>query len=101
MTWKAREVGLSTRFIELAGRVNHAMPDYVVKQTVEALNQHSKPVRQSRILILGLAYKPNVDDVRESPSFELIQKLPHSARTLNTTIRMFPPLIKCVTTISR
>ncbi len=75
LTWKAREVGLPTRFIELAGRVNHAMPDYVIQRTALALNQHSKPVRGSRILVLGLAYKPNVDDVRESPSFELIEKL--------------------------
>jgi len=75
LTWKAREVGLPTRFIELAGQINHAMPEYVVGRITEALNQAGKPVRDARILILGLAYKPNVDDVRESPSFELIQKL--------------------------
>ena len=75
LTWKAHEVGLPTKFIELAGRVNHAMPDYVVQRTTEALNGHSKPVRGSRILVLGLAYKPDIDDIRESPSFELIEKL--------------------------
>ena len=75
LSWKAREVGLPTRFIELAGQVNHAMPDYVVQRTAGALNQHGKAVNGSRILILGLAYKPDVDDVRESPSFELIAKL--------------------------
>jgi len=75
LTWKAHEVGLPTRFIELAGRINHAMPDYVIQRTTEALNKHSKPVRGSRVLILGLAYKPDVDDIRESPSFELIEKL--------------------------
>lgn len=75
LTWKAREVGLPTKFIELAGQVNHAMPDYVVQKTMLALNSAGKAVRGSRILILGLAYKPNVDDVRESPSFELITSL--------------------------
>jgi len=75
LAWKAHEVGLPTRFIELAGQVNHAMPDYVVDRVVGALNQHEKSVKGSRILVLGLAYKPDVDDVRESPSFELIEKL--------------------------
>ncbi|MEX0777894.1 MAG: nucleotide sugar dehydrogenase [Phycisphaeraceae bacterium] len=75
LTWKAREVGQPTKFIELAGQVNHAMPDYVVQRTVLALNQHGKAVKGSRILVLGLAYKPDVDDLRESPSFELIEKL--------------------------
>ena len=75
LTWKAREVGRTTRFIELAGEVNHAMPGYVVERTMLALNDRGKPVKGSRILILGLAYKPDVDDVRESPSFELIGRL--------------------------
>lgn len=74
LTWKAREVGMPTRFIELAGEVNHAMPEYVVERAVRALNDRGKPVKGSRVLILGLAYKPDVDDVRESPSFELIEK---------------------------
>lgn len=77
LTWKAREVGLPTRFIELAGEVNRAMPDYVVERTILALNTQAKSVKNSRILLLGLAYKPDVDDVRESPSFELIEKLEH------------------------
>src|SRR2546421_8657750 len=75
LTWKAREVGLPTRFIELAGEVNRAMPDYVVQRTSLALNQRGKSVHGSKILVLGLAYKPDVDDVRESPSFEIIEKL--------------------------
>jgi UDP-N-acetyl-D-glucosamine dehydrogenase len=75
LTWKAREVGKATRFIELAGEVNHAMPDYVVQRTALALNERGKSVKGSRVLVLGLAYKPDVDDVRESPSFELIEKL--------------------------
>jgi UDP-N-acetyl-D-glucosamine dehydrogenase len=75
LTWKAREVGMPTRFIELAGEVNHAMPEYVVRRTVLALNERGKAVKGAKILVLGLAYKPDVDDVRESPSFELIEKL--------------------------
>jgi UDP-N-acetyl-D-glucosamine dehydrogenase len=75
LTWKAREVGHTTRFIELAGEVNHQMPEYVIQRTMLALNDHGKAVRGAKVLVLGLAYKPNVDDVRESPSFELIQRL--------------------------
>jgi UDP-N-acetyl-D-glucosamine dehydrogenase len=75
LTWRAREFGLPTRFIELAGEVNHAMPDFVVQRIALALNERGKAVRGSKILILGLAYKPNVDDVRESPSLVLIEKL--------------------------
>jgi UDP-N-acetyl-D-glucosamine dehydrogenase len=75
LTWKAREVGLPTRFIELAGEINHLMPELVVRRTALALNDRGKAVKGSRVLVLGLAYKPDVDDVRESPSFELIEKL--------------------------
>src|SRR5207249_346575 len=75
LTWKAREVGMPTRFIELAGEVNRGMPDYVVRRTALALNERGRAVKGSKILVLGLAYKPDVDDVRESPSFELIEKL--------------------------
>lgn len=77
LTWKAREVGHATRFIELAGEINRNMPEWVVHRTVLAMNQRGKAVKGSRILVLGLAYKPDVDDVRESPSFELIEKLEH------------------------
>jgi UDP-N-acetyl-D-glucosamine dehydrogenase len=75
LTWKAREAGLSTRFIELSGEINRAMPAYVVNKTVLALNSRCKSVNGSRILVIGLAYKPDVDDVRESPSIELIERL--------------------------
>jgi UDP-N-acetyl-D-glucosamine dehydrogenase len=75
LTWKARELGLPTRFIELAGEVNRGMPEYVVQRLVLALNDRGKPVKGSRVLVLGLAYKPDVDDVRESPSFALIEQL--------------------------
>ena len=75
LTWKAREFEHSTRFIELAGEINTAMPDYVVHRVAEALNDKGKAIKGSRILILGLAYKPNVDDERESPSYRLLEKL--------------------------
>jgi UDP-N-acetyl-D-glucosamine dehydrogenase len=75
LTWKAREFGRSTRFIELAGEINTAMPRYVVERLTGALNRAGKPVQGSRVLVLGLAYKPNIDDTRESPSFELIRLL--------------------------
>ncbi len=74
LTWKAREFGQHTRFIELAGEINTAMPDHVVKVAFEALNGQGKSVKNSRILILGLAYKANVDDDRESPTYKLIEK---------------------------
>ena len=72
LTWKAREYGQNTRFIELAGEVNTAMPMYVVNRTAEALNTQKKSVNGSRVLLLGLAYKANVDDDRESPTYELM-----------------------------
>ena len=75
LSWKAREYGLTTRFIELAGEVNVSMPDYVVHRTMEALNDAGKAMKGSKILILGLAYKKDIDDVRESPSLELIELL--------------------------
>lgn len=75
LTWKAREVGLPTRFIELAGEINHKMPEYVVSRLAGALNDRGKAVKGARILVVGLAYKPDIDDVRESPSFELIERV--------------------------
>ncbi|WP_296436560.1 nucleotide sugar dehydrogenase [Zhongshania sp.] len=75
LTWKAREYGIHTRFIELAGEVNRAMPEWVVQKTADALNEHGKAVKGSKILILGLAYKKNVSDSREAPAFEIIAKL--------------------------
>jgi UDP-N-acetyl-D-glucosamine dehydrogenase len=78
LTWKAREYGQSTRFIELAGEINTSMPHYVVGKVSEALNSVRKPVNGSRILVFGLAYKANVDDMRESPSFLLLDLLKSS-----------------------
>ena len=75
LTWKAKEVGMNTRFIELAGEINTGMPNYVIQKVSESLNAVGKSIKNSRILILGLAYKKNVDDLRESPSLELIDIL--------------------------
>jgi UDP-N-acetyl-D-glucosamine dehydrogenase len=72
LTWKAREYGQNTKFIELAGEVNTAMPMYVVHRTQEALNAKKKSLNGSKILLVGLAYKANVDDDRESPSYVLL-----------------------------
>ena len=77
LTWKAREFGQHTKFIELAGEVNTAMPEYVVHRFAEALNDKSKSVKGSRILVVGLAYKADVDDERESPSYVLMEMLKH------------------------
>lgn len=74
LTWKAREYGQHTRFIELAGEINTAMPDHVVKVCFEALNNDGKAIKGAKILLLGLAYKANVDDDRESPTYKLIEK---------------------------
>lgn len=75
LTWKAREYGQNTRFIELAGEINTGMPQHVVNRVSEALNSRRKAVNGSRILVLGLAYKANVDDDRESPSYHLMDLL--------------------------
>jgi UDP-N-acetyl-D-glucosamine dehydrogenase len=75
LTWKAREYGVHTRFIELAGEVNSSMPDYVISKVASALNLVKKAINGSRILVLGIAYKKNVDDMRESPSVMLMEKL--------------------------
>lgn len=73
LTWKAREYGLHTRFIELSGEVNRAMPEYVVSKLMDGLNHQGKAISKSKILILGIAYKKNVDDMRESPSVEIME----------------------------
>jgi UDP-N-acetyl-D-glucosamine dehydrogenase len=83
LTWKAREYEFVTRFIELAGEINTNMPDYVVSKVAEALNNIGKPVKGSKILMLGLAYKANVDDDRESPSYRLMEKLEEMGATVS------------------
>jgi UDP-N-acetyl-D-glucosamine dehydrogenase len=75
LTWKAREFGVSTRFIELAGEVNTSMPDHVVGRVAHALNERGKPLKGARVLVLGIAYKKNVDDMRESPAVVIMEKL--------------------------
>lgn len=73
LTWKAREYGLHTRFIELSGEVNQAMPEYVLSKLMDGLNDSGKALKGSKILVLGIAYKKNVDDMRESPSVEIME----------------------------
>lgn len=75
LTWKAREYGINTRFIELAGEINHYMPHWVVQKVADALNDHGKAIKGSHILVLGLAYKKNIDDTRESPAVEIMSLL--------------------------
>ncbi|MCP1659213.1 nucleotide sugar dehydrogenase [Neisseria perflava] len=75
LTWKAREYGVNTRFIELAGEVNSHMPDYVISKVGLALNEHNRSIKDSKVLVLGIAYKKNVDDMRESPSLEVMERL--------------------------
>jgi UDP-N-acetyl-D-glucosamine dehydrogenase len=75
LTWKAREYGVHTRFIELAGEVNTSMPNWVISKVADGLNQLGKAIKGSKVLVLGIAYKPNVDDMRESPAVELMELL--------------------------
>lgn len=93
LTWKAKEYGVHTRFIELAGEVNESMPSYVIQKIGEALNTRKKAVNGSRILLMGLAYKENVDDMRESPSFHLMDGL----KDLGAEIDYFDPHIPEIT----
>ena len=82
LTWKAAEHGTWARFIELAGDINTSMPNYVVDRTAKALNHHGKSLKGSQVLVLGLSYKANIDDDRESPSFEIIEKLREGGATV-------------------
>ncbi len=91
LTWKAREYGQTTRFIELAGEINTAMPEYVISNVVEALNAQKKSLNGSKVLILGLAYKANVDDERESPSYILLERL----KARGATVGPAPPFPSC------
>jgi UDP-N-acetyl-D-glucosamine dehydrogenase len=78
LTWKAREYGRATRFIELAGEINTSMPEYVIRKLTDALNAQKKPLNGSKILLVGLAYKANVDDDRESPGYVLMDMMKHA-----------------------
>ena len=95
LTWKAREFGMHTRFIELAGEINTAMPAYVVQKTADALNDVGKPLKGSRLLVLGIAYKKNVDDMRESPSVEVMDLLQAKGADVQYSdpfFAVFPPM---------
>lgn len=89
LTWKAREFELHTRFIELAGEVNTKMPQYVIDRSIIALNEKRKPVNGSKILVVGLAYKPDVDDMRESPTFRILDLL----KNLGAEVSYYDPFI--------
>jgi UDP-N-acetyl-D-glucosamine dehydrogenase len=95
LTWKAREYDLNTRFIELAGEVNTNMPRWVVSKTMDALNERGKSLKGAKILVLGIAYKKNVDDMRESPAVELMELLQEKGAIIHYTdphVPVFPKM---------
>lgn len=95
LTWKAREYGVHTKFIELAGEINNAMPSYVMKKIAQALNVRKKSVCGSKILVLGIAYKKNIDDMRESPSTVLMEKIRDEGADLSYSdphVAVFPKM---------
>lgn len=92
LTWKAKEYGVHTRFIELAGEINESMPSYVVQKVGVALNSKSKPIKGSKVLLMGLAYKEDVDDMRESPTFHLMDGL----RELGAEVDFYDPHIPVI-----
>ena len=97
LSWKAREYGVHTRFIELAGEINSAMPQWVVSKCTDALNERGRALKGSRILVLGIAYKKNVDDMRESPAVELMELLAAKGAQVEYSdphVPVFPPLRK-------
>jgi UDP-N-acetyl-D-glucosamine dehydrogenase len=94
LTWKAREYEVATRFIELAGEINTNMPNYVVQKLMSALNDKGVCLKGSKILILGIAYKPNVDDDRESPAFVIMELIEHAGATIDYHDPYIPKLKK-------
>jgi UDP-N-acetyl-D-glucosamine dehydrogenase len=90
LSWKAAEHGEWARFIELAGEINTRMPRHVVQKVMEALNEDGKPLKGSRVLVLGLAYKANVDDDRESPSYEILELLKDAGARVDYCDPFFP-----------
>lgn len=95
LTWKAREYGLSTRFIELAGEVNATMPQWVVSKVADALNDRGQALKGAKILVLGIAYKKNIDDMRESPAVELMELLQKKGAEIaysDPYLLTFPPM---------
>ncbi len=97
LTWKAREYGINTRFIELAGEVNSSMPHWVVSKVGDALNSRAKSIKSAKILVLGIAYKKNIDDMRESPSVEVMELLQAKGAQLaysDPHVPLFPKMRK-------
>jgi UDP-N-acetyl-D-glucosamine dehydrogenase len=94
LTWVARQYGMSTRFIELAGEVNTSMPAFVVQKVGDVLNEHGKPIKGSKVAILGMAYKKDIDDPRESPSFELVELLMKKGAAVSYNDPFIPVLPK-------
>jgi len=94
LTWKAKEYDIYTKFIELAGEINSSMPNFVISKTIEALNTKKIAVNGSKLLLLGVAYKKNIDDSRESPAYELIEKLSLLGANINYS-DPYIPKIKC------
>ena len=92
LTWKAREYDMPTRFIELAGEINTNMPYYVTERTIDALNDHGKSIKNAKILILGVAYKKDIDDMRETPAFKVMEILRERAATLDYYDPFIPKL---------
>ncbi len=95
LAWKAKEIGHKTQFIELAGEINRSMPHHVVDRLVKALNDESKSLKKSNILILGIAYKPDIDDIRESPAAEIIELLTQQGATVayhDPLVPVFPKM---------
>jgi UDP-N-acetyl-D-glucosamine dehydrogenase len=93
LTWKAREFDVTTRFIELAGEINTAMPRYVIDRLAMSLDRrHKRPLNGAKILLLGVAYKKNVEDVRESPAFKLIELLEHRG----AEVSFYDPLVAAI-----
>ena len=95
LTWKAREYGIHTRFIELAGEINSDMPKWVIGKLADALNEREKSIKGSRILVLGISYKKNIDDMRESPSVELMELLEAKGAFINYSdpwVPVFPKM---------
>jgi len=106
LSWLARKYGMSTRFVELAGEINSSMPEYVMQRLAHALNDSSKPIRGSKVAVLGVAYKPDVDDSRESPSYVLLGELikqgaevsyndPHIPTLLSSRSHDLPSMSSC------
>jgi UDP-N-acetyl-D-glucosamine dehydrogenase len=94
LSWKAREYDFATRFIELAGEVNTAMPYHVVDAVANSLNDHKKSMKGSKLLVLGVAYKKDVDDLRESPTLKIMQVLQQRGALLDYNDPYFPKLHK-------